>query len=152
MKTNEFIKRIETIGFSVDIRNNFLGGKYAICVYNPAGRMIGSVDMQRQFTMDIYGIVEGAGTVFNLLATYAGTPPEDRDEEEKRYIVPLPGLTTTDGEQQYLTHKGGHWFACRRNKELRQTWKEEHLYCIPARYRGCAVEWKNESQERNHKL
>lgn len=65
-------------------------------------------------------------------------------EEPKRYIVPLPDLTTTDGEQQYLTNKSGHWFACRRNKDLRQTWKEEHLCHVPEQYRIYAVEWKND--------
>lgn len=70
---------------------------------------------------------------------YAKTSLDDRDEP-KRYIVPLPGLTTTDGEQQYLTHKKGHWFACRRKQELRQTWKKEHLCYVPEQYRGYAVE------------
>ena len=70
---------------------------------------------------------------------YAKTSLDDRDEP-KRYIVPLPGLTTTDGEQQYLTHKKGHWFACRRKQELRQTWKKEHLCYVPDQYRKYAVE------------
>lgn len=61
--------------------------------------------------------------------------------EPKRYIFPLPGLTTTDGEQQYLTQKGEHWFACRRNKNLRQTWKEEHIKWIPKEYRHLKVEY-----------
>ena len=69
---------------------------------------------------------------------YAKTPLEDR-EEPKRYIIPLPGLMTTDGEQQYLTHKG-NFFASRRNKNLRQTWKEKHLCYVPEQYRGYAVE------------
>ena len=70
---------------------------------------------------------------------YAKTPPKER-EEEKRYIVPLPGLTTTDGEQQYLTHKKGHFFASRRNKYLRQTWEEKNLCDLPEQYRIYAVE------------
>lgn len=74
---------------------------------------------------------------------YAKTPLEER-REEKRYIIPLPHLVTTDGEQQYLTHKGS-FFASRRDKELRQTWKEEHLKYVPEEYRKYAVEveeWK----------
>lgn len=70
---------------------------------------------------------------------YAKTPPDDR-AEEKRYIVPLPGLITTDGEQQYLTQISKNWFACRRKKDLRQTWKEKHLCYVPEQYRGYAVE------------
>lgn len=69
---------------------------------------------------------------------YAKTPLEER-REEKRYIIPLPHLITTDGEQQYLTHSG-NFFASRRNKKLRQTWKEEHLKYVPEEYRKYAVE------------
>ncbi|MEQ2400119.1 hypothetical protein [Peptoniphilus hominis (ex Hitch et al. 2025)] len=58
----------------------------------------------------------------------------------KRFIVPLPGLVTNDGAQQYLTNRGGRWFACRRRSDLRQTWKEEHLGYIPEVYRQFAVD------------
>ena len=58
----------------------------------------------------------------------------------KRFIVPLPGLVTTDGQQQFLTNKGGTWFASRRVKSLRQTWKWEHLDYIPEIYRQFAVD------------
>lgn len=68
----------------------------------------------------------------------AETPLAER-EEEKRYIIPLPHLVTTDGEQQYLTHQNG-FFACRRDKNLRQTWKEKDLVHVPEEYRGFAVE------------
>ena len=70
---------------------------------------------------------------------FAETPPKERGMET-RYIVPLPRLKTTDGEQQYLTQKGKNWFACRRTPSLRQTWKEEHLQYIPEEYRKYAVE------------
>lgn len=58
----------------------------------------------------------------------------------KRFIVPLLGLVTTDGQQQYLTNKGGTWFASRRDENLRQTWKWEHLDYIPEIYRQFAVD------------
>lgn len=77
--------------------------------------------------------------LLDIFVEYAKTPPDER-EEEKRFIVPLPGLVTTDGEQQYLTHKEEHFFACRRNKDLRQTWKEKHLRILPKEYRKYAVE------------
>lgn len=67
---------------------------------------------------------------------------------EKRYIVPLPGLVTTDGQQQYLTNRGGRWFACRRRSDLRQTWKEEHLGYVPEIYRQFAVEIENSEDEK----
>lgn len=58
----------------------------------------------------------------------------------KRFIVPLPGLVTNDGQQQYLTNRAGKWFACRRRGDLRQTWKWEHLGYIPEVYRQFAVD------------
>ena len=58
----------------------------------------------------------------------------------KRFIVPLPGLVTNDGQQQYLTNRKGKWFACRRRGDLRQTWKEEHLDYVPEIYRQFAVD------------
>lgn len=76
--------------------------------------------------------------LFDIIYKFASTPISER-EDEKRYIVPLPHLVTTDREQQYLTHSGG-FFASRRNKKLRQTWKEEHLKYIPEEYRKYAVE------------
>lgn len=65
----------------------------------------------------------------------------------KRFIVPLPGLVTTDGQQQYLTNKGGTWFASRRDESLRQTWKWEHLGYIPEVYRQFAVELEDLKEE-----
>lgn len=82
---------------------------------------------------------EDRDKVLNAFVELMNTPPSEW-EEPKRYIVPLPGLTTTDGEQQYLTQKGKHWFACRRNKNLRQTWKEEHIKYVPEEYRHLKVE------------
>lgn len=58
----------------------------------------------------------------------------------KRFIVPLSGLVTNDGQQQYLTNKDGTWFACRRRGDLRQTWKWEHLGYVPEIYRQFAVD------------
>ena len=76
--------------------------------------------------------------LLDVIYKFASTPIPER-EEEKRYIIPLPHLVTTDGEQQYLTHSGS-FFASRRDKKLRQTWKEEHLKYIPEEYRKYAVE------------
>lgn len=72
----------------------------------------------------------------------AETPLDER-QEEKRYIIPLPHLIANDGAQQYLTHRGT-FFACRRDKDLRQTWKEKDLVHVPEEYRGFAVEIEEE--------
>lgn len=77
--------------------------------------------------------------LFDIFIKYAKTPIGER-EEEKRFIVPLPGLITTDGEQQYLTYKDGHFFASRRDEKLRQTWKGKDLIHVSEVYRKYAVE------------
>lgn len=68
----------------------------------------------------------------------AETPPDER-QKEKRYIIPLPHLTTSYGEQLFLTHQG-NFFPCKRDTRLRQTWKEKDLIHIPEEYRDFAVE------------
>ena len=82
--------------------------------------------------------------LFKIVTEFAKTPPADR-EDEKRFIIPLPGLVTTDGKQQYLSHKG-NFFASRRDEELRQTWKEEHLKYVPEVYRQFAVEFDEDKE------
>lgn len=78
--------------------------------------------------------------ILKPLVGYARTPIDLRRKELPRYIVPLPGLVTTDGRQQFLTHKLGKFFACGRTEKLRQTWKEKDLGYIPEEYRKFAVE------------
>lgn len=73
--------------------------------------------------------------------------PIDQRVEPTRYIVPLPKLVTSDGQQQYLTQKGRDWFACRKTPSLRQTWKEEHLKYIPEEYRKYAVIFHEEETD-----
>ena len=82
--------------------------------------------------------------LFKIVTEFAATKPEDR-LDEKRFIIPLPGLVTTDGSQQYLT-KNITFFASRRDKGLRQTWKEEHLKFVPEIYRQFAVEFDEDKE------
>ena len=85
------------------------------------------------------------GHLFNIVTEFAATKPEDR-KDEKRFIIPLPGLVTTDGKQQYLTHKDCKFFASRRDETLQQIWKEEHLKFVPEIYRQLAVEFDGEKE------
>lgn len=57
-------------------------------------------------------------------------------EKEKLYRIPLKGLITTDGHQQYLTGKAGRYFASRRDYHLKQTFTQTELdNNVPACYR-----------------
>ena len=52
-------------------------------------------------------------------------------EKEKKYMVELDGLVTTDGAKQYLTKKGGKWFASRIKPSLHQAFTDEELKLAP---------------------
>lgn len=82
--------------------------------------------------------------LFKIVTEFSATKPEDR-KDEKRFIIPLPELVTTDGKQQYLTTNGS-FFASRRDKDLRQIWREEHLKYVPEIYRQFAVEFDEEKE------
>lgn len=143
MRINEFKERLEYINwlFDVDFYVDENESDYiirdALTVYAVVGKkktlsmncnLISFARLKENLKIEL----------FDLLCEFAKTPIEERGEE-KRYIIPLPHLVTTDGEQQYLTHKNG-FFACRRKKNLRQIWKAEHLVHVPEEYRKYAVE------------
>lgn len=52
-------------------------------------------------------------------------------EKEKKYLVELDGLVTTDGAKQYLTKKDGKWFACLRMPGMHQDFTDEELNKAP---------------------
>lgn len=144
MKLNDFygIAR-ETKGVSFDFtyspEKTKIAGWYSVIL---KGVVLSDNGMAYEVTIDTEEVRRSSerDKVLNAFVELMNTPPEEW-HEPKRYIFPLPGLTTTDGQQQYLTQKGTHWFAARRNKDLRQTWKEEHIKWIPKEYRHLKVEY-----------
>lgn len=61
-------------------------------------------------------------------------------EQEQLYEIPLKGLMTTDGKQQYLTGRFGRYFASRKHTELKQTFTQSELENnVPKEYRQFAV-------------
>lgn len=51
--------------------------------------------------------------------------------KDKRHLVELNGLVTTDGAKQYLTKKDGKWFASRRMSGMHQDFANEELNKAP---------------------
>ena len=143
MKYKEFKEKINKIAndynlnlkVTEDMDNIYIKMGEAICAYTKKA-VLGfiSTDFGTMYYFNEKPRVE----MLEALCELSTTPIEER-QEEKRYIIPLPNLVTTDGEQQYLTHNGS-FFASRRNKKLRQIWKEEHLKYVPEEYRKYAVE------------
>lgn len=150
MKTNELVRIIEDLGLEADFDYERKGEEeYEILsAYNDGHAvLIVSLDwfgewycIESEFDKLVHSIRH---LLLDAFIALAHTPFDERDGG-KRYIIPLPNLVTTDGWQQYLTQKGKRWFASRRNEELRQTWKEEHLKYVPEIYRDFKVEVNSE--------
>lgn len=56
------------------------------------------------------------------------------------YEIPLEHLVTSNGNQQYVTQKGQHLFACKINPDLKQTFTHEELQNLPPIYQDMARE------------
>ena len=116
-------------------------------IYDRTDRIIIDEAREKKITFSILASNPNDFEFLKSALAYAETPLDER-QEEKRYIIPLPHLTTSNGEQLFLTHQG-NFFPHVRNTGLRQTWKEKDLIHIPEEYRDFAVEiveveeWKN---------
>ena len=143
MKIKEFKKEIDSIGLQYGIDLEVEENKFYFDIKNRK-RITADISKLKSYLINtsypsFNDLKEKTKQdLLDVIYKFASTPIPER-EEQKRYIIPLPHLVTTDGEQQYLTHNGS-FFASRRDKELRQTWKEEHLKYIPEEYRKYAVE------------
>lgn len=150
MRINEFIDELEKIEEKTGLHftvHHYQDGMDIFISFTNDDLLIAQIYEKKENVMDTmcaYFINlddELRAELFELFTEYAKTPIGER-AEEKRFIIPLPGLVTTDGEQQYLTNKNNRFFACRRKESLRQTWKEKDMRYVPERYRQYAVEVK----------
>ena len=146
MKYKEFKEKIEVWGRTYGYITRVIIGDFETTVEvesNGVSYSNADISNVRSFVLDIDwiffgGIEEHAREeLFNIILQLVKTPIEDR-RDEKSFIIPLPGLVTTDGRQQYLSYKDGYYFASRRNEGLKQEWKERYL--VPEEYRQFAVE------------
>lgn len=81
MKTSEFIKRVEELGYSV------INSKYTIYV-NKDEILLAIIEKGRQYKLETYNLTaeQNAEELFDLCVEYAKTPIEEREEEEKFYL------------------------------------------------------------------
>lgn len=113
--------------------------------------MICAVHKTERFVMDLVWMAyrllpeNEKHDLFEIVTEFSATSIKDR-EDEKVFIIPLPRLFTTDGKRQYLTYKDCRYFASRRKKNLRQTWREEHLKYVPEFYRQFAKEFDEDKE------
>lgn len=147
MKIKEFKRAISNLGLQY-------GMDFQVRVYDPSfyvmsgDEIYACVSKTERYMLDTNYMLfsqlkeDIREDLFKIIYKFAKTPPKEI-QDEKRYIVPLPHLVTSDGIQLYLTHQV-NFFPSIRDKKLRQTWKEEHLKYIPEEYRKYAVEVEDE--------
>lgn len=81
MKTKEFIKKVEKLGYNIEINWPTI---YIKC----DGCILARVDKARPYTIDTKAAfeVKNAEKIFDLCAEYAKTPIEDREEKKKYHL------------------------------------------------------------------
>lgn len=83
MKTKEFIKRVEELGFKVN------KGITRICIVSE-GLTVATISTERVHYINCFCFVDiewkNQDKLFNLIVEYAKTPIEDREEEKKYYL------------------------------------------------------------------
>ena len=82
MKTSEFIKQVEELGYETDKNNWYIYIQYKRST-------VAIVSLIRVNTMDtLYGDASNDLDLFNLIVEYAKTPLEDREEPKRYYLRP----------------------------------------------------------------
>lgn len=81
MKTKEFIKKIEKMGYDIEIVYDTIRVKYC-------GGILARIDKVKPYTLDTKATfeVKHVKELFDLCAEYASTPIEEREKEEKYYL------------------------------------------------------------------
>lgn len=99
MKTKEFIKKIEKMGYDIEIAYDTIRVTYA-------GGILARIDKVKPYTLDTKATfeVKHVKELFDLCAEYARTPIEEREEEEKFYLKKMESFydENYDEENAYL--------------------------------------------------
>lgn len=85
MKTKEFIKRVEILGYEIT-KKQFIDGTDYFVIYNSFGGTMCYVAINKLFEMNIRLDEYMSEELFDLIVEYAKTPVEDRKEEKKFYL------------------------------------------------------------------
>lgn len=83
MKTNEFIKRVEELGYDIKLRNDYIqiirDEFVAVVVY-----------INVMYSITFHQIIKNSWNngdkLFDLIVEYAKTPVDEREEEKKFYL------------------------------------------------------------------
>lgn len=109
------------------------------------------VDTNAEAALAIDG--ETLAKVEAVVTLFLATPEEDRGiyaatHAENKYTIPMPGLQTSHGGQQFLSEKDGNYFSCKRTEDLHQVFTEDELNTeVPEVYREFAKPVEAEMRE-----
>ncbi len=97
MKTKEFIKRVEELGYAV------IEKKFTLNVCRNKEEIISISEFMRS----VLHVDSRHLELIKLSLEYAETPIEER-EEEKRYVVIIPDWKNTERHKYGIANHGGH--------------------------------------------
>ena len=101
MRTDEFIKKVEILGFKIN-KNNYCDGTNYFVIQNSFDVTMCHVAINKLFEMDIRFSEYMSETLVDLVVEYAKTPIEDREEEQKFYLKHR--WLTEGGFYRYVKH------------------------------------------------
>lgn len=105
MKTKEFIKRVEELGFDVEISREVEINREDVLIKRD-GCIFAMISRISPYTMSTYTAfgVKHADELLDLCVEYAKTPIEEREEEEKFYLQKIRSFYDNyDEEEAFLT-------------------------------------------------
>lgn len=96
MKTKEFIKKVEELGYDIKIGDDAISIMYNGCIYV----LISSVS---SYTISTYAVIKHAKELFELCIEYAKTPIEEREdnEYEDEESIRIENFYNHIGERRY---------------------------------------------------
>ena len=96
MKTSEFIKKVEKLGYRVEDTGFYL--------YLYSGEdLVAFVGKKKQYVLEIYNffLKQNAEALVDLCLEYAKTPIEEREKEEKFYLQKMKSFYDEDYDEEY---------------------------------------------------
>lgn len=104
MKTKEFIKKIEKMGYDIEIAYDTIRVTYD-------GGILARIDKVKPYTLDTKATfeVKHVKELFDLCVEYARTPIEEREEEKKYYLRMSDGFYIVCDEYLNFNKSAKHY-------------------------------------------
>jgi len=121
MKTKEFIEKVEAIGYSTEIINNFT------FVFDSNNDTVLSVSNDRQYVIDCDYLTPATPELFLIAVEAAKTPISKRSI---KYHVGIKGLSLSTGEKLYLNFDpiNENYFIANLTGYFKNKFTEDEIY------------------------